>query len=175
MLCAKKTILIEKNTTILQSMFVVSKTIDTIDDLWLKRKQGLEWGILLLNFHSIFTFSSGTFFVVFLNPIFLFPKYISSKSFGRKKVEEMKRKRGRFFPPLSLLPSPRCFFLLTFLCTSSSIWTSSTDFSLELEDSSDLREQSWDHCTVSHILSLTDQIILRLIIDVKSWSNYWWC
>ena len=120
MLCAKKTILIEKNTTILQSMFVISKTIDTIDDLWLKRKQGLEWGILLLNFHSIFTFSSGTFFVVFLNPIFLFPKYISSKSFGRKKVEEMKRKRGRFFPPLSLLPSPRCFFLLTFLCTSSS-------------------------------------------------------
>ena len=45
MLCAKKTILIEKNTTILQSMFVISKTIDTIDDLWLKRKQGLEWGI----------------------------------------------------------------------------------------------------------------------------------
>ena len=25
-------------------MFVISKTIDTIDDLWLKRKQGLEMG-----------------------------------------------------------------------------------------------------------------------------------
>ena len=94
---------------------------------------------------------------------------------GRKKVEEMKRKRGGFFPPLSLLPSPQCFFLLTFLCTSFSInLNTSTGYSLELEDSSDLREQSWDHCTVSHILSLTDQIILRLIIDVKSWSNYWY-
>ena len=31
-----------------------------------------------------------------------------------------------------------------------------------------------NHCTVSHILSLTDQIILRLIIDVKSLSNYWY-
>ena len=51
-------------------MFVISKTIDTIDDLWLKRKQGLEWGILLLNFHSIFTFSSRTFFSFFLESHF---------------------------------------------------------------------------------------------------------
>ena len=52
--------------------------------------------------------------------------------------------------------------------------SSSTDYYLGLEDSSDLREQNWDHCTVSRILSLTDQIILRLIIDVKSLSNYWY-
>ena len=33
MLCVKKTILIEKGTkSILQSMFVISKTIDTIDE-----------------------------------------------------------------------------------------------------------------------------------------------
>ena len=153
-------------------MFVVSKTIDTIDDLWLKRKQGLEWGILLLNFHSIFTFSSSTFFVVFLNPIFLFPKYISSKSFGRKKVEEMKRKRGRFFSPSLPTPIPSMFFPAHF--SLHLLQSSSTDYYLGLEDSSDLREQSWDHCTVSHILSLTDQIILRLIIDVKSLSNYWY-
>ena len=77
MLCVKKTILIEKSTkSILQSMFVISKTIDTIDDLWLKRKQGLEWGILLLNFHSIFTFSSRTFFRFFLESHFLFPKIV---------------------------------------------------------------------------------------------------
>ena len=77
-----------------------------------------------------------------------------------------------FFPALSLLPTPPCFFLLTFLCTSSSIWM--PEQTILWGWFSDLREQSWDHCTVSHILSLTDQIILRLIIDVKSLSNYWY-
>ena len=88
---------------------------------------------------------------------------------GRKKVEEMMR---RVFPSFSLLPSPQCFFLLTFLCTSSSIWM--PEQTILWGWFSDLREQGWDHCTVSHILRLTDQIILRLIIDVKSLSNYWY-
>ena len=70
--------------------------------------------------------------------------------YDRMEGKKWKKWWEGFFPPPSLLPPPRCFFLLTFLCTSSSIWTSSTDFSLGLEDSSDLREQSWDHCTVSH-------------------------
>ena len=46
MLCAKKTIfIIEKNTTILQSMFVI---FQKMEDRWPKGKQGLERGILLL-------------------------------------------------------------------------------------------------------------------------------
>ena len=87
---------------------------------------------------------------------------------GRKKVEEMMR---RVFSPSLPTPTPSMFFPAHFSLHLLQYLNTWAGYSLELEDSSDLREQSWDHCTVSHILSLTDQIILRVIIDVKSNSG----
>ena len=86
---------------------------------------------------------------------------------------EWKEKSGRndekgfslFLPT----PIPSMFFPAHF---SKSIWM--PEQTILWGWFSDLREQGWDHCTVSHILRLTDQIILRLIIDVKSLSNYWY-
>ena len=98
MLCAKKTILIEKNTTILQSMFVISKTIDTIDDLWLKRKQGLEWGILLLNFHSFSHFPPALFSLFSWIPFFCFPSTLVQSLLEGKKWKKWRGREEGFFP-----------------------------------------------------------------------------
>ena len=67
---------------------------------------------------------------------------------------EWKEKSGRndekgfslFLPT----PIPSMFFPAHFSLHLLQYLNAWTDYSLELEDSSDLREQSWDHCTVSH-------------------------
>ena len=104
-------------------------------------------------------------------PFFCFPSTLVQSLLEGKKWKKWRGREEGFFP-LSPTPIPSMFFPAHF--SLHLLQSSSTDYYLGLEDSSDLREQSWDHCTVSHILSLTDQIILRLIIDVKSLSNYWY-
>ena len=132
MLCAKKTIfIIEKNTTILQSMFVINKMTQWMT-VGLRGNRVWNEGFCSCIPTPFSHFYPALFFIAFLNPIFCFPSTLVESLIAAKPCKcmmygryfelylsmmEWKEKSGRteeeerrVFPPLSLLPSPQCFF-----------------------------------------------------------------
>ena len=86
-----------------------------------------------------------------------------------KKWKKWREREEGFFPLspyshlLNVFPAHFSLHLLQYLNT----WTG---YSLELEDSSDLREQSWDHCTVSQKFNWSNNFEIN--DRCKSLSNY---
>ena len=112
MLCAKKTIfIIEKNTTILQSMFVINKMTQWMT-VGLRGNRVWNEGFCSCIPTPFSHFYPALFFIAFWNPIFCLPSILVESLCmmeWKEKSGRNEEKERRVFPPLSLLPSPQCF------------------------------------------------------------------